>query len=281
MELDLGVRPRPGWDVATVLITVKAYPVIGRRTGESVCVAGVRLDRGTPEWIRLFPVPFRAMAPERQFAKYTVVQLRVHRRDGSDRRPESYQPDLDSMRLGERLDTKRRSAARWEALGELAGATTACQLYAGAKQHAQGAPSLGLIKPESILAITVTDNPAYRPGSVAPAVEVDLFGAETEALEAQPFIVKVTYRCHDCGRGKHEQTIVDWETGRLGRRLLIDERRPLAEARDKVRDRYQDILGPKFDTHLYLGNQHQHPSSFLILGTFWPPAGSRPADTLF
>lgn len=281
MSLDLGVQPRLGWDVSTVLITVKAYPVIGRRTGESVCVAGVRLDRGAPEWIRLFPVPFRAMAPERQFSKYTVVQLRVHRREGSDRRPESFKPDLDSMRLGRRLDTKRRWLARWEALGDLVGATTACELYAGAKHAAQAAPSLGLIKPESVRDISVADNPAYRPGAVGPAVEVDLFGTETEALEAQPFIVKVRYRCHDCGRGKHEQTIVDWETGRLGRRLLIDEGRPVAEARDSVRERYEKILGPAFDTHLYLGNQHQHPSSFLILGTFWPPAGSRPADRLF
>ena len=70
MELDLGVTGRPGWDVATVLVTVKAYPVIGRRTGESVCVAGARLDRGQPQWIRLFPVPFRSLGKERQFDKY-------------------------------------------------------------------------------------------------------------------------------------------------------------------------------------------------------------------
>src|SRR5690606_14983124 len=51
------VAPRAGEEVLTMLITVKAYPVIGRKTGEAVCVAGVSLDSEQAEWIRLFPVP--------------------------------------------------------------------------------------------------------------------------------------------------------------------------------------------------------------------------------
>lgn len=218
MELDLGVTGRPGWDVATVLVTVKAYPVIGRRTGESVCVAGARLDRGQPEWIRLFPVPFRSLGKERQFDKYAVIQLRVHRRDGSDRRPESRQPDLDSMRIGAVLDPRRGWVKRWDALGELVGGTSACELYRGAKRNQQNAPSLGLIKPAEILDVVVQDNPEYRTNQ-ATLVETDLFGSEKEALEAQPFVVKLRYRCEALGCRNHEQTVVDWETGQLGRRL--------------------------------------------------------------
>src|SRR6478609_470057 len=279
MELDLGVSPRPGWDVATVLVTVKAYPVIGRRTGEAVCVAGVRLDRGEPEWIRLFPVPFRSLDTSRQFDKYALVQLRVRQKDGSDRRPESYQPDLDSLRIGQTLDTRRRWALRWDALGDLIGATTACALFAGAKRAAQAAPSLGLIAPAEILGVLVEENPDYRAGGRA-NVEVDLFGTETEALEAQPYIVKIRYRCAEAGCRRHEQTVVDWEAGQLGRKMLA-EGHSRARGRELVQQKYEQICDSRRDTHLYLGNQHQHPTSFPILGAFWPPAGSRPAARLF
>lgn len=279
MRFELGVAARQGWEIATVLITVKAYPVIGRRTGESVCVAGVRVDAGPPTWIRLFPVPFRSLDKARQFEKYSLVQLRVHSGSGSDRRPESRQPDLDSMRVGERLGTRRGWADRWQALGGLVGATSACALYAGAKRSAQSAASLGLIKPAEILDIIVEPNPAYRSGGT-PTVEVDLFGTETEALEAQPFTVKLRYRCQETGCRQHEQTLVDWEAGQLGRRMLAEGNDAVA-ARELVVRKYAEICSSAYDTHFYLGNQHQHPTSFLVLGAFWPPARSRPAITLF
>ena len=47
--------PRPGEETAEVMITVKTYPNPSETYGETVCVAGVRLDRGAPEWIRLYP----------------------------------------------------------------------------------------------------------------------------------------------------------------------------------------------------------------------------------
>ncbi len=38
-----------------VLITVKTYPTLSGKYGETVCTAGVRQD-GT--WVRMYPVPF-------------------------------------------------------------------------------------------------------------------------------------------------------------------------------------------------------------------------------
>ena len=39
-----------------ILVTVKTYPTLSRKYGETVCTAGVRED-GT--WVRMYPVPFR------------------------------------------------------------------------------------------------------------------------------------------------------------------------------------------------------------------------------
>jgi len=41
--------------IKKVLITVKAYPNPSTRYGETVCVAGIDIDK--KEWVRLYPVP--------------------------------------------------------------------------------------------------------------------------------------------------------------------------------------------------------------------------------
>ncbi|KZM78368.1 hypothetical protein [Cellulosimicrobium sp. I38E] len=273
---------KPGWETVTALITVKAYPVIGRKTGESVCVAGVRLDRPEREFVRLFPVPFRELATENQFKKYAFVQVRAQKGMTSDRRPESLRPDLSSLRVGEVVPTARRWHDRWDLLDPLAGATTACRLAAAAKVSGQDAPSLGLVKPREILDVTVADNPDYKKATgLGDMPEADLFGNVLTPLEATPFIAKYRYYCEDCTGNPHHQSIIDWEAGQLGRRLLR-EHRTAEQARAAIRTRFLDeMASPTKDTHFYLGNQHQYPGSFMVLGVFWPPAGSRPLPGLF
>jgi hypothetical protein len=31
------------------------------------------------------------------------------------------------------------------------------------------------------------------------------------------------------------------------------------------------MLGPEKDTYFFVGNQHQRPKTFMVLGTFYPP----------
>lgn len=269
------VQHRPGWEVITLLVTVKAYPVIAQKSGESVCVAGVRLDTPSPAWVRLFPVGFRALPREKQFQKYRVIRLRARRRGGSDRRPETYTPDLGSLVVGPRVDTddgtwQRRS----ELLGDLLGGTTTCALSAKARSIGQEAPSLGLVKPRAVR-LSVSENPDYRPGGEV-VVDVDLFGEEREVLEKTPFIATYEYSCADeesCGG--HRQSIIDWESGQLARRNL--ERMQPEQAREAHKRRFlDDIFSDERDTYLFVGNQHQHPGSFLVLGLFYPRGNPQP-----
>jgi len=81
------------WEVMEVLVTVKAYPSVSGTYGEAVCVAGVRLDTPTPHFVRFFPVGYRDLLPEQRFHKYQVIRLRA-RKHSSDRRMESYRPDV-------------------------------------------------------------------------------------------------------------------------------------------------------------------------------------------
>lgn len=277
-SLEGQVASRPGWETITVLVTVKAYPAISRKSGESVCIAGVRLDSPAAEWVRLFPVPFRSLPAEQQFKKYQIVTLRASKRSGSDQRPESYFPDLGSIVLGPVIGTENGSwRRRWEVLEGLAGETTTCALHHEARIRGQAAPSLGLIKPRNI-DMVVKENPEYQPNGPV-QVDVDLFGTEREVLEKTPFSATYHYWCgEEWCRGHHPQ-IIDWESGQLARTNLAS--RSVEEAKRLHRERFLDEMCSSMrDTYFFVGNQHQHPGSFLVLGVFWPKRYSRPQPTL-
>lgn len=61
-------------DRERILITVKTYPTLSKKYGETVCTAGVRED-GT--WVRLYPIPFRRLDQEQQFKKYDWIECHV------------------------------------------------------------------------------------------------------------------------------------------------------------------------------------------------------------
>ena len=69
-----------------VLITVKTYPNISSKYDELVCTAGF-LEDGS--MIRIYPIPFRKLDYEQQYAKYQWVEMDLVK-NTSDFRPESY-----------------------------------------------------------------------------------------------------------------------------------------------------------------------------------------------
>jgi hypothetical protein len=77
-----------------VLITVKTYPTLSRKYGETVCTAGVRED-GT--WVRIYPVPFRRLDETEKYRKFDRLACRLLR-NASDPRPETFRP-IDESEL--------------------------------------------------------------------------------------------------------------------------------------------------------------------------------------
>jgi len=65
--------------------------------------------------------------------------------------------------------------------------------------------------------------------------------------------------------------MIDWELAqsfRAWRDLYQDDDVLL----DKIRQRFlTEMCGAAKDTIFFVGNQHQHPKAFLVLGVFWPP----------
>jgi len=71
-----------------ILVTVKTYPTLSRKYGETVCTAGVREDGS---WVRLYPVPFRRLGEKEHYRKYDWLTCRVIR-STKDSRPETFHP---------------------------------------------------------------------------------------------------------------------------------------------------------------------------------------------
>jgi hypothetical protein len=268
-------------ELMQVLVTVKAYPQPSRSFGETVCVAGVRTDGEAPTWIRLYPVAYRDLAFTDRFRKYEFINLRAFR-SASDQRPESYKPNIPSARLGEFVGAERNWARRWEYLESLAGAITACELYA--RQDDPKAPSLGLIKPRLVDRLDIEPNDEFTADKrqlANLAAAGDLFQAERVALEPAPYKLKYHYFCMTKECRGHSQTLIDWEAGQAARRWRADGRSD-DELVDLLRQKfYRQLCASDRDTYFFLGNQHQHRRSFLVLGVFWPPSGSRPEPKLF
>jgi hypothetical protein len=271
------------WSPADVLVTVKAYPQLSQKHGEVVCVAGVRVDTPDPTWIRLFPIDMRDLPWALRFKKYQLVRMRV-RRASSDARFESYNLDQDSIQPGATITTGNGNwAKRWTYLEPHADRTTMCELLEDQRVGQGAAASLAMIRPASVKDVLIERNAdlsAEKQALADASAEANLFGAARTPLEPAPFTLKYRYECETSGCHGHAQTMIDWEVGEAGRKFLRIYG-PDA-AMHKLREKFLDeICGADRETHFFVGNQHQHPQSYLVLGAFWPRYGGRPGASLF
>lgn len=259
------------WIEAEVLVTVKAYPALSRSHGEVVCVAGIRLDTPRPEWIRLYPMQFRDLPWTMRFRKYQTVRLRIKK--SKDPRLESYTPDHSSIELGNELATGPGGTwrARRRALGPLIGETTMCQIRRS--QEEPSAPSLALIKPRSVEGVEITPNEDFsteKQRMAELAAAEDLFGSAHTTLEPAPYRLRYQYACVDPSCGGHFQTLIDWEVGQA-RRSWSQQYGVEHRVADALRDKFlTQLCADDRDTYFFVGNQHLHPQSFMVLGVFWP-----------
>jgi hypothetical protein len=253
-----------------VLVLVKAYPALSTKYGEVVCVAGLRTDLERPQWVRLWPVSFRALEFTDQFSKYQHIDVDVFR-PASDRRPESWSPKLPTLTLGANLPTSQRWQARRDVVEPLV-VESMCWLQ---RQQATAGTSLGVFRPAVVDDFEVT--PADDADLIAANIRREqtraqstLFGPERSPLEPSPYKFKYHYTCADERCAGHHQTVIDWEAVQAARqwRSAYDE----PTLRQKLRDKWLgELCAPDRDTMFYVGNMHQNPVSFLVLGVFWPP----------
>jgi len=255
-----------------ILITVKTYPTLSRKYGETVCTAGVRED-GT--WARIYPVPFRRLDEVEQYRKYDWLECDLIR-SKNDPRPETWHPgDVKQLvtagHMGRNDGWRER---RRLLLGRCRIFTSLDEIIAGAKANKH---SLALFKPTKITDfIWELEDRDWDAAKVAEmrnrSDQGELFAEEAwrktfELIPKLPY--SFSYRFEDADGKKSEMQVLDWEAGALYwnclKRCNGDESAALA----KVRQKYFDDFTTK-DLHFYLGTTQQFhfraPNPWVIIG---------------
>jgi hypothetical protein len=211
------------------------------------------------------------MNADQRFRKYQIIELDASK--ASDPRPESFSPDLDSVKVvGELPPDGGPWLARRERIAHLI-APSLCDLVK--RRDAQGYPTLGVFRPAKIdrLIIRPVDDPQWTPQELARLRQFTLFEKTPAAeLEKMPVTFYYKFWCDDPDCRSHELSCTDWE---------------MAQSYRSWRDRYGDEWEAKFretyegiimanDTHFYVGTVHGHPNRWIIVGLFYPKSIVQP-----
>lgn len=259
-------RYRPVIENKRVLVTVKAYPQPSKAYRETVCVAGVT-DEG--KWIRLFPITFRNLAEGAKFKTYAWITVQAWKTP-HDPRPESYHIEPDSITVESIVAPDKSWTNRWNILRPLVNPS----LEALKTQQKQDKTSLGLIKPREILELVIepADEPEWSSADSEKLLRQGLFETEEQGrplrlLEKIPFRFAYRFLCDDPACKGHNLSIISWEVMESFRRWQTKYRE---DWQRKFREKYWDDMLQR-DLHFYLGNMASHPTSWLIIGLYYPP----------
>ena len=252
-----------------VLITVKTYPIPSAKYGELVCTAGVT-ESG--DFVRLYPINFRDQPFGKQYQKYQWIEVDAEKHKGRDTRKESYRPDCDSLiTVGEKIATK---PGDWSARGQFVLKNVARSIEELRECQEQDGTSLGIIRPRIVHKMIA--EPTEREWKAAFLAELrqarlwDDRKASKEPPRKLPFKFQYVFECDDPRCKGHRMMNEDWELGALFWRL-IDAGSTEAEAIEKVRHKFfEEMCASDCDTHFFVGTILAHPTSWVVVGTFYP-----------
>jgi hypothetical protein len=243
-----------------ILITVKTYPTLSRKYGETVCTAGVREDGS---WVRVYPVPFRRLDEAEKYQKFDWIEC-----DPVDMR--------QLVPVGH-VDTKEDWRERRRILLKTARVHTRLQsLIEGAKANEL---SLAVFKPTKITGfVWEKEESSWDESKLAEmrnrANQGEMFAEEAwretfKVIPKLPF--SFSYRFEDADGRSSEMQVLDWETGALYWNCLRicqgDEQAALAKVKQKYMKEFTDK-----DLHFFLGTTQEFhfraPNPWVIIGVF-------------
>jgi len=248
-----------------LLITVMTYPHPSSKYRELVCTAGITAQG---EWVRLYPVNYRYRPRHQQFHKYQwiTVELRPHAA-GNDKRKESRQPRLDSIRVeGAPLSTDDGWRER-RAIIDNVPQHTMTQLQ---ELYNKDRTSLGIVRPTRVLDRDIIEASAeWKPEWQVLFDQLLLFGEPQKPLRKLPYKFQYVFECDDSPR-PHRASIIDWELGTL---FLKQAERLGSEsaAAESVREKFlNQMCASDRDIRFFIGTRLPY-NTWLVLGVFWPP----------
>jgi hypothetical protein len=265
-----------------VLITVKTYPTLSRKYGETVCTAGVREDGS---WVRIYPVPFRRLDETEQYKKYEWIDCQLIK-SKSDPRPETRHPaNLSDLKPAGSMNTEDGWRDRRKLLLKTAKVYDRLRTLIDAAKA--NTASLAVFKPTKIIGFLVEEeernwDEAKLTEMRAKTRQTELF-AEKSWRETFKIIPKLpysfSYKFADADGRESTLQILDWEIGALYWNCLKQCDGDEAAALEKVKAKYfGNFL--KTDLHFFLGTTQQYhqvaPNPWVIIGVLPIPHEIQP-----
>lgn len=257
---------------ARVLITVKTYPLPSRSYTELVCTAGLLNGE---KWIRMYPIPFRFLQDQKQYPKYSWVEVNLTR-NTKDFRPESYRLKNESIKVLDTIGT----ANAWDARKSYVlkeNFTSMEELIKLAKSPAK--KSLATVKPKEIVKFEIKDDEReWRKDWLEQMKQMDMFepansSGQRKVVRKLPY--KFYYHFLTDDNKLRKLMIEDWEIGALFWHCLSQTDGDEEAAKQLVREKYFDHFVQEKDLHLFVGttflNHNIAPNPFVIIGVFYPP----------
>ena len=245
------------------LITVRTYPIPAAPGIEVSCTAAITDDG---KWLRLYPVPYRFLDYDKRFRKYQWIEFSASK--ASDPRPESYNPDVDSIKI---LEEPLSTANEWRARKNVVYPLKAhCLCCLKKERDANNHPTLGFFRPKTIERLRITpSSPSWTAAELNMLRQGHLFQTQPQIeLEKIPYNFYYIFRCEDEACAGHTLMCTDWEIGESWRKWSKEYGQ---DWEAKFRQRYEREMIEKYDTHFYVGTVHQHPQNWIIIGLFYPP----------
>jgi hypothetical protein len=263
---------KPGYTEHKILIWGKTYPELSKKYIETVCTAGV-LESGKP--VRLYPITYRYLNDE-QFKLYQWITAGLLK-NPNDSRPESYKIDCDSITLGQKLPA---TDDEWGKRGEFMLKDKGWQFESvDDLQEAQkkDRTSVGIVIPREITKVEAADRSEEDARSFGEKFEdlkrtveaqraqiqmfEDAIPPEMKKLEFLKSRVMVSWLCKTKDCSGHKMQVLDWGLCELQRR----------EGSEAAVKRMKELCKLEtYDLKFFLGNLFQYPTSFLIVGMWYP-----------
>lgn len=257
-----------------ILIAVKTYPTISvDQADEIVCTAGID-ENGN--WIRIFPIPFRKLAYEKQYAKYQWIEIDMIK-NAKDFRPETYKPrDVDNpdfIKIHNKINTKnnwqvRKNIVLKNVYNDIS------KLIKEAKSDKKFT-SLAVFRPTEIIDfIKRLAAREWNNKQKAALLQQNIFEEKSNSKIVRKLPYKFSYLFKDINGRECTLMIEDWEIGALFWNCMERHEDDEEVACADVKKRYWDDFALTRDICFFLGTTKLHhlrvPNPFIIIGTFHP-----------